>query len=106
MITTETTTETTTKFDLATGDEASTASVTTTTDGEGWTYAKVSLEAFVSSDIEDETVYLDLRQNTFARIGRHDDDRLNSFVGLMTHRFTREQAEALVKVLSHELAKF
>lgn len=102
------TASTTTKFDLgATLDDPSTASVATEVENASDTmiYAKASLEMFVSADGEDGTIYLDLRQNNFARLGSSDAEQMHTFLNLLTHRFTREQAEALVATFSHELAK-
>lgn len=108
MATMTTTDKTTTKFDLgATLDDPTTASVVTEVEKAGNTmvYAKASLEMFVSADAVDDTIYLDLRQNNFARLGASDEEQLHIFTNLLTHRFTREQAEALVATFTHELAK-
>lgn len=102
------TTSTTTKFDLgATLDDPTTASVAIEIENVDDTmiYAKASMEMFVSADGEDGTIYLDLRQNNFARVGSSEAEQMHTFINLLTHRFTREQAEALVATFSHELAK-
>jgi hypothetical protein len=102
------TTNTTTKFDLgATLDDPTTAAVAVEVENVDNTmvYAKSTMEIFVSADGEDNTIYLDLRLNNFARVGSSDDERMHTFINLLTHRFTREQAEALVATFSHELAK-
>jgi hypothetical protein len=107
MTTMTTSTYTTTTLDLAVAGEASTASVTTIIENadDMMIYAKASMELFVSSDNEDNTIYLDLRQNNFARVGSSNDEQMHTFINLLTHRFTREQAEALVSAFTHELAK-
>jgi hypothetical protein len=101
-------TNTTTKFDLgATLDEPTTASVVTEVEkfDNTMVYAKTSLEMFVSADNVDDTVYLDLRQLNFVRLGPTDEEQMHVFTTLLNHRFTREQAEALVATFTHELAK-
>lgn len=105
MLVATTSVKTSTKFDLdPIVNEPSTAKVERSIEGEDYTiYAKSSMEAFVSSDTEEQTVYVDLRINTYANVGI--EESLHTFTTLMTNRFTREQAEALVAVLSHELGK-
>jgi hypothetical protein len=43
-------------------------------------------------------------QHTYASVGTHEPITTNA--ELVAHRFTKEQAEALLQVLQHELAKF
>ena len=68
-------------------------------------FATAELELFVKSDAEEQTMYVDLRTVNYARVGDSDAERMLSLATLMNHRFSRQQAEMLVAVLSHELAK-
>lgn len=68
-------------------------------------FATAELELFAKSDTEEQTLYVDLRTLNYARVGDSSAERMLSMATLLNHRFSREQAEMLVAVLSHELAK-
>lgn len=94
------------RFDLCELGEASTAIVEQTINSEGTSaYASTDLSIYVSADDEASTVYVSLDTSTFVRTS-FNENPLFTNTSVLAHRFTREQAEALVKVLSHELSKF
>lgn len=91
------------KLDLdVRSEEASTAKVAVEIGeaGDGW--AKSTTEIYVSADKDDQQVWINIRQHTYASIGEGD---LSTNSDIVSKHFTRAEAEALLAVLSHELGK-
>lgn len=101
------TTTTNNKFDLALAGEPSTGSVETSVanSNDSLLSASVEIQLFAHGDAEAQTLWLDLRQISYARVGDLGDQSLMGFATLLGHRFSRAEAEMLVTVLSHELEK-
>lgn len=97
---------TTTKLDPTAG-EPSTGSVETSVanSDDSLLSASVDVQVFAHSDADAQTLWVDLRQISYARLGGFSDEPLMSFVTLLGHRFSRAEAEMLVTVLNYELAK-
>jgi hypothetical protein len=94
------------KLDLSKqADDSSVARVRTEIGGDvgdSWVTREVS--CFAHADTDEQTLWLNVSQHTYASVGTHEPITTNA--ELVAHRFTREQAEALLQVLQHELAKF
>lgn len=84
-------------------EEASTAKVSVEIGeaGDGW--AKSTTEMYVSADKDDQMVWVNIHQHTYASIGKAEAISTNNV--LISKHLTRAEAEALVAVLSHELEK-
>jgi hypothetical protein len=91
----------TTKVDLE-DLECSTAKVSVHLDADN-AWIRNSLEVFASGDTEEQTVYVNTRRHTYVRLD--DAEAITTNTDVFTHRFTREEAEALVAVLTNELGK-
>lgn len=68
--------------------------------GNGWAVTEFS--AYVSADQDDQTVWLNLSNHTYASLG---SEQLSTNTEILSHRMTRAEAEALHAALSNELAK-
>lgn len=67
-------------------------------------YISNTFDVYASADSADEQVYLSVRQHTYAHLnGFEAVTTRNTFV---EQHFSREEAEAIVKALSAELARF
>jgi hypothetical protein len=94
------------KFDLSEqADEGSTVRVRTEIGGAGEPWATREVSVYTHADPEEGTLWVNISQHTYASVEMFGDT-LSTNVDLISHRFTREQAEALLKVLQHEVAKF
>lgn len=90
------------KLDL-TDSECSSAKVNVRLDvNETW--VSNSVEFYGSADLDDQEVYLNIRRHTYTSVDGHEAISTNT--DLMTTRFTRAEAEALLAVLSREVGKF
>lgn len=62
-----------------------------------------TFDVFSSADSDDSRVYLTLREHSYASVGWND--ALTTHNDLFTRHLTREEAEAIVKALTTELAR-
>lgn len=84
-------------------DEDSTSvSVRTEIESDHATLTK-TFEVFSSADSDDSKVYLTMREHSYASV---DFNPLTTHNDLFTRHLTREEAEAIVKALTNELARF
>lgn len=90
------------KMDLEDND-VSTAKVSQQLNAEG-VWVSNSIEFYVSGDVEEQEVYVNIQGHTYTSVDGFD--AVHSFTNLMTHRFTRGEAEALLAVLQREVSKF
>ena len=85
-------------------NDVSTAKVSQQLNAEG-AWVSNSIEFYVSGDVEEQEVYVNIQGHTYTHIDGFDE-AVSSFTNLMTHRFTRGEAEALLAVLQREVSKF
>lgn len=83
--------------------EVSTAKVSQHLDADN-AWISNSIEFYVSADVEDQEVYVNIQGHTYTSVDGHE--AITSFSNLLTHRFSRTEAEALLAVLSREVGKF
>ena len=90
------------KMDLEDND-VSTAKVSQHLDADN-AWVNNSIEFYVSGDVEEQEVYVSIQAHTYTSVDGFE--AVSSFSNLMTHRFTRGEAEALLAVLQREVSKF
>ncbi len=96
------------KIELATemGDH-SRAKVSVTNDDTIDAYVSNTLEMNVSADDDDNQVWINIRQNTYASVGgAFAGQTFTTHHDLVSHHFTKAEAQALLEILSNELSKF
>lgn len=97
---TENTATTTTKVR---SDEDSTSIAVRTEIESGKVTLTKTFDVFSSADLDDSKVYLTLREHSYASVDWNST--LTTHNDLFTRHLTREEAEAIIKALTTELAR-
>jgi hypothetical protein len=92
-------------LDLATElGEQSSAKVSVRSNDESDTYVSNSIDIYTSADADDNNVWVSITGHTYVSIS-YGDEPITTHVDILSHRFTKAEAEALLACLTSELAK-
>lgn len=92
-------------LDLATElGEQSTAKVSVKNNDESDAYVSNSVDIYVSADADDNEVWVSISSHTYVTL-HYSQEPFTTHTDIVSHRFTEEQARALLATLQHEIAK-
>lgn len=84
--------------------EQSSAKVSVTNSPDEEAYVSNSVDFYASADEDDNAVYISINSHTYVSLGLFGEP-YTTHIDLISHRFTKAEAEALLAVLTNELGK-